>query len=173
MIEPLYGQTMWNAMAAPVPAWSSAVSPVQVAGAGSPVAGTSQVRLAPAALSFPMFGAPDLIAPTSALVASVATRRGQPNGPATDAEIEDFLNDALDLIAGTADVEVRCEGGRAILTGSVTHKRHKRDIGEVAWAIPAVSDVQNNLTIVTRRRGRGAASGREADASAGQPRKHA
>jgi osmotically-inducible protein OsmY len=49
---------------------------------------------------------------------------------------------------------VRCEGGRAIVTGSVPHKRLKRDVGEIAWAIPALNDVQNNITIAARRRGR-------------------
>lgn len=81
-------------------------------------------------------------------------RRGQPQGPSNDHEVEDFIYDALELLPGAADVEVRCEGGRATLTGSVQHKRTKRDIGEVAWAIPALNDVQNNVTITSRRRGR-------------------
>ena len=49
----------------------------------------------------------------------------------------------------------------ALLTGSVPQKRLKRDIGEVAWAIPNVNDVQNNVTIAARRRSR---SGRDAEA---------
>jgi osmotically-inducible protein OsmY len=97
-------------------------------------------------------------------------RRGQPAGPTNDAEIEEFLYDALELIPGTSDVEVRCEGGRVSLTGSVPHKRQKRDIGEIAWAIPAVADVQNNATIAARRRARH--SGREGESS-GATRKHA
>lgn len=105
-----------------------------------------------------------------ALLAAIAMRRGKPQGPTNDQEVEDFLYDALELIAGTADVEVRCEAGRATLTGGVTHKRLKRDIGEIAWAIPVLSDVQNNVTIASRRRARG--SGREAEHSAsGSPRK--
>ena len=64
------------------------------------------------------------------------------------------MYDALDLLAGASDVEVRCEGGRTTLTGSVPHKRLKRDVGEIAWAIPRVIDVQNNLTITARRRSR-------------------
>jgi len=49
---------------------------------------------------------------------------------------------------------VYCPGGTllATLTGSVAHKRLKRDIGEIAWAIPAINDVQNNVTISPRRR---------------------
>jgi len=58
------------------------------------------------------------------------------------------------MLPGTADVEVRCDGGRVTLSGSVQHKRLKRDVGEIAWAIPALHDVQNNVTIASRRRGR-------------------
>lgn len=91
-----------------------------------------------------------------ALLTAVAMRRGQPLGPVNDQEIEDFLYDAFDLIPGTNEVEVRCEGGRATITGSVPHKRLKRDVGEIAWAIPTLNDVQNNVTITARRRSRGA-----------------
>jgi len=90
-----------------------------------------------------------------ALLAAVAIRRGQPMGPTSDTEVEDFLSDALDLAPGASDVEVRCENGRVLLTGTVSHKRLKRDVGEIAWTIPSVSDVQNNVTIATRRRSRG------------------
>jgi len=91
-----------------------------------------------------------------ALLAAVAMRRGQPLGPTNDQEIEDFIYDALELLAGTTEVEVRCEGGRATLTGAVQHKRLKHDVGEIAWAIPGINDVQNNVTITARRRGRAA-----------------
>lgn len=87
------------------------------------------------------------------LLAAVAMRRGQPMGPSNDQEIEDFMYDALEYLPGATDVEVRCEsGGRITLTGNVAHKRLKHDVGEIAWTIPAVSDVQNNLTITARRR---------------------
>jgi len=89
-----------------------------------------------------------------ALLAAVAVRRGQPLGPTNDQETEDFIGDALDLLAGSADIDVRCEAGRITLTGQVSHKRFKRDAGEIAWAIPGVNDVQNNVTIVARRRSR-------------------
>jgi osmotically-inducible protein OsmY len=88
-------------------------------------------------------------------------RRGQPQGPANDQEIEEFIYDALELLPGTNDVEVRAEGGRVTLTGGVQQKRLKRDVGEIAWAIPSVSDVMNNVNIATRRRSR--ATGREAE----------
>jgi len=88
------------------------------------------------------------------LLAAVAVRRGQPLGPTSDQEIEEFIGDALDVLPGSGDIEIRCDGGRATLTGQVSHKRLKRDAGEIAWAIPSVNDVQNNVTIVPRRRSR-------------------
>ena len=96
----------------------------------------------------------------SSLLTAVALRRGQPQGPVNDHEVEDFIYDALDLLPGTADVEVRSENGRVTLTGVVQHKRTKRDIGEIAWALPGLQDVQNNVSITSRRRGR---AGRDAE----------
>jgi len=112
---------------------------------------------APAASGFmgpttaPMFGIPE-IGTVQGLLALVAMRRGQPMGPTNDNEIEDFIYDALEFLPGSNEVEVRCDGGRATLTGSVPHKRLKRDVGEIVWAIPAINDVQNNVTITARRR---------------------
>jgi hypothetical protein len=108
---------------------------------------------------------PVLTAP--GLITAVATRRGQPHGPTNDQELEDFLYDVLELLPGANDVEVRSDGGRLALTGTVPHKRLKRDIGEIAWALGAVSDVQNNLAIATRRRSRPAI--READTQPSGP----
>jgi BON domain-containing protein len=88
------------------------------------------------------------------LIAAIAMRRGQPQGPASDQDVEEFIYDALELLPGAAEVEVRCEGGRVSLTGSVPHKRIKRDAGEIAWAIPAIADVNNTVAITTRRRSR-------------------
>jgi BON domain len=108
--------------------------------------------------AFPPLVNPEFVAAYGipALLAVVAVRRGQPMGPTTDPECEDFIYDALELLPGASEVEVRCEGGRATLTGGVQHKRVKRDVGEIAWAIPAINDVQNNVAIATRRRSRGA-----------------
>lgn len=117
--------------------------------------------------AFTFGSAPLVTAP--ALLGAVALKRGQTSGPTNDQEIEDFLYDALEYLAGTSDVEVRCEGGRVTLTGSVQHKRLKRDIGEIAWAIPAVGDVQNNVGIATRRRPR--SSSRESEPSGTPGRK--
>jgi hypothetical protein len=96
----------------------------------------------------------------TSLLTAVAQRRGQPQGPVNDHEVEDFIYDALDLLPGTTDVEVRSENGRVTLTGVVQHKRTKRDVGEIAWALPGLQDVQNNVSITSRRRGR---AGREAE----------
>jgi BON domain len=111
--------------------------------------------------SFPAFSGAEIAVGVAApaLLAAVAMRRGQPLGPTNDQETEDFIYDALDLLPGATDVEVRCEGGRATITGTVPHKRLKRDVGEIAWAIPSLNDVQNNITITARRRSRG--QGRE------------
>jgi hypothetical protein len=110
---------------------------------------------------------PTGVVTASSILAAVALRRGQPQGPASDAEVEEFIYDALELLPSAADVEIRCEGGRVTITGSVQHKRTKRDVGEIAWAIPGLHDVQNNVTIASRRRGR--AAGREAEAPANVP----
>jgi len=173
MNEPLFGSAspIWNAMASPATPWSPIPSP-------------SPIRMSPEALGYapalPLaggmsgpisaFGAAEVVAPAATIVAAVASRRGQPAGPINDAEIEDFLNDILDLMPGTTEVEVRSENGRVTVSGNVPHKRHKRDIGEIAWAIPSINDVQNNITIVARRRARATMHGREAD---GPVRKHA
>src|SRR5258705_10623940 len=68
----------------------------------------------------------------SSLLTAVAIRRGQPQGPSNDHEIEEFIYDTLELFPGAADVEVRCENGRATLTGTVQHKHTKRDVSEIA-----------------------------------------
>jgi len=106
--------------------------------------------------SFPTFTGTEIAIGVTApaLLAAVAMRRGQPLGPTNDQEIEDFIYDALDLLPGASDVEVRCENGKATVTGSVPHKRLKRDVGEVAWAIPSLNDVQNNIVVTARRRSR-------------------
>jgi hypothetical protein len=185
MIEPVYGagSTLWTG----VPAAGFAFQPATAVGGGSalPIAYGSPAPAVPQgvpaqnlATGFPfapnvltaLFGA-DAIAGLTAhsLLAAVAMRRGQLQGPTNDQEVEDFLYDALELLPGAADVDVRCEGGRATLTGSVQHKRVKRDIGEIAWAIPGLNDVQNNVTIASRRRNR---AGREKDEPANiSPRK--
>ena len=141
------------------------------AAAAPPVAALNAgFQYAPNALSFavgyPGVLAPGLGAPTiPALLTAIAIRRGQPNGPTNDQELEDFLYDVFEVLPGTNEVEVRCDGGRATLTGSVQHKRLKHDVGEIAWTIPGIHDVQNNITITTKRRARTAV--REAEPQTG------
>ena len=171
MIEPLFGagSTLWTG----VPTAGFAFQPPMAIGSGAvamPSAyGGPLTAMRPGlpgpmlATGFPLaqsspsalFG-PEAVAGLTApsLLAAVAMRRGQPQGPTNDQEVEDFIYDALELLPGAADVDVRCEGARATLTGSVHHKRVKRDIGEIAWAIPGLNDVQNNVTIASRRRNR-------------------
>jgi len=105
------------------------------------------------------------------LLNAVALRRGQPLGPTNDQEVEDFIYDALELLPGTSDVEIRCDNGRAILNGTVPNKRLKRDVGEIAWTIPGVNDVQNTVAIATRRRSR--SSGRDNEPAPMAARKQA
>jgi hypothetical protein len=53
------------------------------------------------------------------------------------------------------------------MTGNVQHKRTKHDIGEIVWAIPVLHDVQNNVSITSRRRVR--AVNRESETPANVP----
>jgi BON domain-containing protein len=150
MMEPFFGAgtSMWTGLP-PVPHFTYLPTPQ----------GLTTATFGPSGAPGTSYGLPAAVHPLTmtdipALIAVVATRRGQPYPPTTDHEIEDFLYDAIELLPGASDVEVRCEGGRVTLSGSVSHKRLKRDLGEVAWAIPVIHDVQNNVTIATRRRSR-------------------
>jgi hypothetical protein len=138
MNEPLFGSVSppWQAASFPATGWVPSMS----VGATIPSFAGSEV-----AVGFPV----------PALLATLAVRRGQPLGPSNDQEIEDFIYDALELLPGSGEVDVRCEGGRVTFTGTVHYKRLKRDAGEIAWAIPGVNDVHNTITIAARRRSRG------------------
>ena len=158
MTDPLFGSVsppLWPAIPAPV--YGYAPSPLASSQRFGTIApgGSAQgpaVVSSPLASGVPAFMAETAIGVTApALLTAVAMRRGQPLGPTNDQEVEDFIYDAFDLLPGTNDVEVRVEGGRAVLSGSVPHKRLKRDLGELAWAIPALNDVQNNVGIANLR----------------------
>src|SRR5262245_42998003 len=171
MIETLFGSAppLWTA----IPSTAFSFQPATTMGA-RPINGP-MVGMAP--LGGPMTAAQGMLpepltGPTPAqLLGAVALRRGQQQPPATDQEIEELMFDAFDVLGGAADVEVRSDSGRVTLTGSVPHRRIKRDVGELAWAIPAVVDVQNNVTIASRRRTRMGA--REAESSPVPARKQA
>jgi hypothetical protein len=162
------GQPVWTGVPSPGFTWFQPPLPMPImnrgAGAVSPFGpqtigpGSLQQNMSPFAVpgAYPSMNGPELLPSpnASALLAATAMRRGQPMGPTNDQEIEEFIYDTLDLLPGSNDVEARCEAGRVTFSGSVHHKRLKRDIGEIAWTIPGVNDVQNNLTITTRRRTR-------------------
>ena len=176
MIEPLFGSAPlnWPGIPSPTFGWfqtlpSPGTRPASTMSPPAPgvaIANSLLPEAYPQGLPFNSLtfaGSPIVTAP--ALLTAIATKRGQPSGPTTDQEIEDFLYDALEFLSGTNEVEVRCDGGRVTLTGSVPLRRLKRDVGEIAWAIPTINDVQNNVTIATRRRGR--SPGREAEQQSG------
>jgi hypothetical protein len=146
--NPMYGLT-------PQPYGYSGVTPGLPLGS-TPGAGFGSMPVFGTAGAFPGTIGPEvpiaMVAP--AILAAVAMRRGQPIGPTSDQEIEEFIYDALELLPGTSEVEVRCDNGRATLTGTVQHKRLKHAVGELAWAIPHISDVENDVAIATRRRAR-------------------
>jgi hypothetical protein len=125
--------------------------------------------LHPVPLSTPLIVPDGITAP--ALIAAVAARRGLHQGPTNDHDVEELVYDAMELLPGTSDVEIRCEGGRVTLTGTVPHKRIKHDLGELAWAIPAINDVQNTVSISGRRRSRGLGRDNEPQGGGQQPRK--
>ena len=168
MIEPLFGSAPlnWPGIPSPTFGWFQTLPSLasRAASTMSGIATSPQLTQVPIPQSFEL-GMPPPIMTAPALLTAIAIKRGQPSGPTTDQEIEDFLYDALEFLSGSNEVEVRCEGGRVTLTGSVPLRRLKRDVGEIAWAIPTINDVQNNVTIATRRRGR--SSGREAEQHSG------
>ena len=173
MIEPLFGSAPphWPGITSPTFGWFQTLPSLGTRTASTMSGIATPPQLAPVPNpqhglpfnSLTFAGSPIMTAPE--LLMAIAIKRGQPSGPTTDQEIEDFLYDALEFLSGTNEIEVRCEGGRVTLTGSVPLKRLKRDVGEIAWGIPTINDVQNNVTIATRRRGR--SSGREAEQHSG------
>ena len=87
----------------------------------SPGSVTPAIGAMPVGATIPSFAGSEVAVgvPVSALLAAVAVRRGQPLGPTNDQEIEDFIYDALELLPGSGEVDVRCESGR------VTFDRHR------------------------------------------------
>jgi hypothetical protein len=145
MLEPLFAPTssIWTPIPSPGFGWYQPPPGI----IGNPSSGPP-----PSPFGSLPIGMPEISA--QSLVVAVAQRRGQPQGPVTDQDVEEFLYDTFELLAGAGDIEVHCEGGRVTLTGTVAHKRLKHDLGEIVWAIPAVADVQNNVAIAARRRRR-------------------
>jgi hypothetical protein len=159
MLEPLFAPTssIWTSIPASGFGWYQTPPGIGNRPSGPPPSPFSAIPI----------GVPDISA--QLLVAAVAQRRGQPQGPVTDQDVEEFLYDTFELLAGAGDVDLRCEGGRVALTGTVAHKRLKHDLGEIVWAIPAVTDVQNNVVIAARRRSRPTTGPRENDGASNAP----
>jgi hypothetical protein len=185
MIEPFFGSgtPMWTGIPSPGYGWPQAppsfgsnpagvppyVTPISFPQGPNGIAGINPGLTDPYGYGaigiqgvVPALAGPEVLNGPSAraLVVAVAVRRGQPMGPTNDQEIEEFIYDAFDMLLGANEVELRLDNGRATLTGGVANKRLKRDVGEIAWAIPGIADVQNNVTIVGRRRSR---AGRESE----------
>jgi hypothetical protein len=164
MTSPVFGSsTISGAIPGTLPGFAGGIAPIapMAQGLAGPTLATP-FPFAPNPLAALMGLDPTAGITAPALLAAVAMRRGQPQGPTNEQEVEDFIYDALELLPGASDVEVRWEGGKVTLSGTVQHKRVKRDVGEIAWAIPGLNDVQNNVTITSRRRTR---ANREAETS--------
>jgi hypothetical protein len=159
MLEQLFAPTpaIWTPVASPGFGWYQTPP-----GIGARPSGPSSSPFGGVPIGMPEISA-------QSLVAAVAQRRGQPQGPVSDQDVEEFLYDTFELLAGAGDVDVRCEGGRVALTGTVAHKRLKHDLGEIVWAIPAVTDVQNHVAIAARRRGRPTTGPREGEGPSNAP----
>jgi len=160
MIEPLFGQvpSMWPGAPLPGLGWYPVPFSMGPGAAAGTALGSPPSGLAPLSSTLGVTGnMPPLVTPEISvpmLVTAIALRRGRPQGPTNDHEIEDFIYEAFEFVSGSSEVDVRCEGGRDTLSGPVFQKRVKHDLGEIAWELPVVSDVQNNVTLTTRRRAR-------------------
>ncbi|MBI2864064.1 MAG: BON domain-containing protein [Chloroflexi bacterium] len=74
-----------------------------------------------------------------------------------DEQIREMIYDSIDadpLVPYDCDVSVEVTGGLVTLTGSLPNKRVKHAIGDDAWWIPGVWDVNNQIEIAGRARGK-------------------
>jgi osmotically-inducible protein OsmY len=74
--------------------------------------------------------------------------------PLDDDAIRDVVYDCIDTdptILPDVDVEVEVKDGVVTIKGRVPGKRTKHAIGETAWWIPSVVDVNNQLQVSPRR----------------------
>ena len=75
-------------------------------------------------------------------------------GVPSDEQIREMIYDAIDadpVVPYDADINVEVTGGVVTLTGTVPNKRVKHAVGDDAWWVPGVWDVNNNLQITGRR----------------------
>ena len=74
-----------------------------------------------------------------------------------DEQIREMIFDSIDadpIVPYDSDCNVEVTGGLVTLTGTVPNKRIKHAIGDDAWWIPGVMDVNNQLEVAGRARGR-------------------
>lgn len=72
----------------------------------------------------------------------------------SDEQIKDMVLESIDAdpaVPFDSDINVDVTGGIVTLTGTVPSKRVKHAVGDDAWWIPGVWDVNNNLQITGRR----------------------
>jgi osmotically-inducible protein OsmY len=77
-----------------------------------------------------------------------------PTQPLDDEAIKELVYDAIDanpMVLPDVDVEIDVNAGVVTLKGRVPGKRTKYAVGEAAWWIPAVVDVNNQLQVSPRR----------------------
>ncbi len=174
---PVFGSPNVPGLAGRVPAGAqsfpvSAAVPANAYGYGAGLiavlpqsfSGLNTPGASPFTRSLSSFVGPDPVVGLTApsLLAALAMRRGQPQGPTNDQEVEDFIYDPAWCRRRGSPLRRRTR----TLTGSVQHKRVKRDVGEIGWAIPGLH-AQNNVTIASRRRTRSAAREGEGTAPRG------
>lgn len=78
----------------------------------------------------------------------------QYTGIPSDEEITDMVFDSIDadpVVPYESDINVDVTGGIVTLSGTVPNKRIKHAVGDDAWWVPGVIDVNNNLQVSGRR----------------------
>lgn len=81
----------------------------------------------------------------------------------SDEQIQEMIYDSIDadpVVPYDSDITVEVTGGVVTLSGTVPNKRVKHAVGDDAWWVPGVWDVNNNLQIVGRRERAAPAPGR-------------
>lgn len=65
---------------------------------------------------------------------------------------ESIINDAIASIPGIAfgAISVAIKGSRAVLDGSVSTLKERKDVEQAAWSAPGITEVENNIVIRAR-----------------------
>ncbi|TAK31734.1 MAG: BON domain-containing protein [Chloroflexota bacterium] len=93
-------------------------------------------------------------------------------GMASDDQIRGLVYDAIDAdptIPPGVEINVDVKDGIVTLSGTVPSKRIKHSVGDTAWYLPAVTDVNNNIQVTPRRRGEGTPRGRTSEPTTQRP----